>query len=75
MQQHPGLYISPYGFLQADNFIFTFILFQTEGAFNKFIESLVCDFALSFVTPSFFTADCRIASLVVNFTLFYPHPP
>jgi hypothetical protein len=54
VQHHSRLYISPDGFLQADNFIFTFILSQMEGAFGKFIESLVCDFALSFVKPLFY---------------------
>jgi hypothetical protein len=36
MQQHPRFYALFYRFLQADNFIFAFVFFQTEGAFSEF---------------------------------------
>jgi hypothetical protein len=36
VQQHPRLDALFYGFLQADNFIFAFVLFQSEGTFGKF---------------------------------------
>jgi hypothetical protein len=36
MQQHPRFYALFYRFLQADNFIFAFVLFQAEGTFGKY---------------------------------------
>jgi len=36
VQQHSRFDVLFYGFLQADNFIFAFVLFQPEGTFGKF---------------------------------------